>query len=121
MREENLFALMMVATIVLTRVSVWFVPNVDLMFAGRVWHHVWVGLLLLSLYLVVPLWKGAVAAVGLGLILDELVFLALGGGNDPEYWSRTSRYGTVLVTLACVRHRKWLLYRVFHRAVRYRF
>ena len=103
MREENKFYLVILSTVVFMRIAVMLVPNIDITIFGLIIHHLWFGILVagigymmrkknkqLSLYLI---------AIGVGLFIDDLIFILLGGGGDVEYWALPSLVGTTLLML----------------------
>ena len=89
------------STILVTRLSVFLIPEVDVTFGGIIIHHFWFGAILLLGALFIPennpfrIW---LYAVGSGLFVDQLVFMILGAGNDKEYWSLPSVLGTIVLT-----------------------
>ena len=88
-----MFIELFIITIVIIRFGVWLVPEVDMKIGPLVIHHYVFGLLLVGLTLFLSLvfgfnqYLGYVLAIGLGLFIDELGFIMIGGKKDKEYWS----------------------------------
>ena len=40
--------------------------------------------------------------IGVGLIIDQLIFMILGAGKDKEYWALPSLLGTIIIALSVV-------------------
>lgn len=103
MKSAAYFFTTIVLTVLATRVGVAAIPELDIKVFDVVVHHFWFGVALLLAGMALPLktrhatffMKG----VGLGLIVDQAVFLALGGGKDAEYWSGPSTAGAMLLLL----------------------
>ena len=116
MRNENLFYLIVVLAVIAMRLGVYIVPEVDVMFMGIVLHHYVFGLIMMAGAFLfekhsnLRLW---IFAIGLGLVLDEIMFLALGSGKDAQYWAPMSSYGTVLLLFAVFPLREKLLNYVY--------
>lgn len=104
---------MIVLTIIITRISIILVPEVDIIIFNVVIHHIWFGVIIVLLGLFIP--KKNVSAkilfygVGLGLALDQVVFTLLGSGKDAEYWAWPSSLGTILLTILFFPFRKKVL------------
>jgi peptidoglycan/LPS O-acetylase OafA/YrhL len=111
--RANLFFLLILLTVIITRLSIALVPEVDLRLFGLIIHHFWFGALFFLIGFFCPKklkWlKVGSVGIGLGLMLDQLVFLLLGGGKDQEYWNRASVLGTTVLTLGLYPFRKKLL------------
>jgi len=95
------------------RLFVYLVPEVDIIFFGIVIHHFWFGLILSLMIFLLPtrlrVIKIILLALGLGLMIDQIIFLLLGGGKDREYWAFPSLFGAVIVTIAIYFYREKLL------------
>src|SRR3989344_1809041 len=101
LQKSTLFFILFVSTILVTRLSVFLIPELDVTFGGIIIHHFWFGAILLLGALFIPKnnsIKMLLYAVGSGLFADQLVFMLLGAGNDKEYWSLPSLLGTVVIT-----------------------
>ena len=62
-------------------------------------HHFWVGLGMIVIGLQLSYnTKIPIVAIGLGLIIDELAFIMLGGGGYEQYWSASSLTGLIIFT-----------------------
>ncbi len=113
MKEENKFYLLIVGTIFIIRISIMIVPNVDITIFNNVIHHFWWGIALLVTGFIIPENKKSLKIVfygiGLGLVIDQLVFMILGGGGDTEYWSLPSLGGAVVGAIILYLRRKEVL------------
>ncbi len=100
MKRRNLFYLLFVSTVIVIRLGVFFVPNVDFTFLDFVLHHFWFGILLISvsfLFMKKKHFRIILFAIGCGLFVDELAFMMMGAGGDNEYWGWLSVGGTILI------------------------
>jgi len=110
MRRENLFYLLVLIAIAIVRIDVYLIPNVDIVLWGFVIHHYFFGIVTFASGLFFDgegAWRMLFFAAGLGLVIDELTFLFLGGGGDVVYWGISSLLGTALfvIILYPLRHR----------------
>jgi len=109
MKKKNLFYLIFVLTIILVRLLVFLIPDVEITLGNFVVHHFWFGVLLLILGILVKrkirFWF---VAIGLGLALDQLVFILLGGGRDAQYWAWPSVVSVVVLAIFVFALRKRL-------------
>lgn len=103
MKKEDLLFLIVASSVLIARLSVAIFPNVDIYILGLNFHHFWLGLIVLLLSLFLVRAKSILGLIvfgfGLGLMIDQLVFMILGGGSDIEYWSYTSIAGTLLLVI----------------------
>ncbi len=103
MKRENLFYLIMILTILIARISIIIVPEVDMKFLDIVIHHFWFGVVLMIVGLLIPKQKFYLKillyGIGAGLILDQLIFIILGAGKDKEYWALPSLLGMIIIAL----------------------
>ena len=103
MKRENLFYLVLILTILITRISIIIVPEVDIILFNIIIHHFWFGVPLIFLAFVIPKQKTYpkifLYGIGVGLMIDQLIFMILGGGKDKEYWTLTSLLGTMIIIL----------------------
>ena len=101
MISPNIFFSIIVATVLTIRLSVYLVPNKDVIVFGKVVHHMWFGVLLVLMACLapikVPFVTAITSAVGLGLIADHIVYMLLGAGGDDKYWSHSSLLGVLVV------------------------
>jgi hypothetical protein len=97
----------MAGTFVLLRIWLSFSPNTDFNVAGYNIHHLFTGLVLVSLG-AVPLavlegrnpvrsWARVVMGIGLGMALDEWVYLIATDGTNASYLLPVSFWGGVVV------------------------
>ncbi len=103
----------LVVTFVVIRVWLFFYPNADFNVAGYNIHHLYTGLLLVTIG-GVPLilfpnperildLATAIFGVGLSLALDEWVYLILTDGSNMSYLLPVSLWGgVILVGLTCI-------------------
>ena len=103
MKRENLFYLILIVTILITRISIIIVPEVDMKFLDIVIHHFWFGVVLMIVGLIIPKQKVypkiLLYGIGAGLIIDQLIFMILGAGKDKEYWALPSFLGMIIIAL----------------------
>ena len=102
----------LVVPFVVLRVALFIDPNADFNVAGYNIHHLYTGLLLITLGgLPLALFRGAsrwldlaavVFGVGLSLALDEWVYLIVTDGSNASYLLPVSFWGgLVMIALAC--------------------
>lgn len=98
-----MFYLILIATILITRISIIIVPEVNIKFLDIVIHHFWFGVILMIIGLIIPKQKVypkiLLYGIGAGLIIDQLIFMILGAGKDKEYWALPSLLGTIIIAL----------------------
>jgi len=103
----------LVLTFVVIRVWLFFYPNADFNVAGYNIHHLYTGLLLVTIGgIPLILFSGpgrilelatAIFGVGLSLALDEWVYLTLTDGSNMSYLLPVSFWGGItLVGLTCI-------------------
>ena len=101
MKRENLFYLLVLVTILISRISIIIVPEVDIKFLNIIIHHFWFGVILMAIGFLIPKQKTSskiwLYGIGAGLIIDQLVFMLLGAGQDKEYWALPSLLGTIII------------------------
>lgn len=101
MKKENLFYVLILLTIILTRISIFLVPEVDIRLFGFSIHHFLFGIPLIILGKIFHKQKYLkifLVGIGFGLMLDEFTFIILGAGMDRQYWDVFSVIGTILFT-----------------------
>jgi len=93
----------MVLTILIVRISIIIVSEVDIKFLDMVIHHFWFGVILMIIGLIIPKQethpKILLSGIGAGLIIDQLIFMILGAGEDKEYWELPYLLGTIIIAL----------------------
>jgi hypothetical protein len=113
MKPENIFYSVFILTIIIIRISIILVPEVDIEFFGIIIHHFYLGLFLILFGLVVPKqklsFKILIYGIGMGLLFDQLIFIILGAGKDKEYWAPFSLYSTIIFSLILYPFRKKLI------------
>ena len=101
LKEDNKLYLIILATIIITRLGVFLIPEVDIKMGSIIIHHFWFGIIffLIGLLIMVKYKKTKMLflGVGFGLIIDQLIFMVLGGGKDLEYWAFFPVLGTVIL------------------------
>lgn len=102
--------IMMIVTITLMRFGVLILPEIDIEIFGIVIHHFWFGIALIIFALLVrkQAYAWIIAAIGLGLSIDELVFMLLGAGGDAEYFSLISWISIAPLTIVVFIFRNYL-------------
>ncbi len=103
----------LVLTFVITRTWLFFYPNADFDLLGYNIHHLYTGLLLITIGgIPLSLFSGpsrildlatAIFGIGLSLALDEWVYLIVTDGSNMSYLLPVSFWGgVILIGLACV-------------------
>lgn len=94
-------------TIIVIRTAVWLKPIPGPTIKGFRTHHYMYGLLgiILSLVIHSPL----LYSIGLGLFVDELTYLLIGGKTHEDNYSKTSLIGTFLFVVLVY----FLRYKIF--------
>jgi len=91
---ELLFITIMLMTVVTIRTGVYLLPNKNLMLGNFEVHHYLSGLVIALLSVLLLPWGSllqiVVLAIGSGLVVDEIGFIAIRGIDDADYWSRYS-------------------------------
>jgi hypothetical protein len=107
--KTNNFIKIFIATILVTRIFLYFVPRTDIIYQDS-FHHIYIGIILLILY---PLAKfRPLRPFSLGLIVDEitsapfyiadLIKMPLAKAQFWQYWSPYSIISTIIVTLITI-------------------
>lgn len=93
-------------TIAVTRLVLWIRPTPSPTLRGFRLHHWMTGLALAAA--AVAFSAPLLFAIGLGLFLDELTYLVIGGKSHADNYSPASLWGTALVLLLAHAHRHLL-------------
>jgi len=88
MEPSYTFFLIFIITVVVTRVFLYFKPIASPVIKGFRLHHYMYGLILSVLGIV--LGSVTIFAIGIGLFVDELGFLLIGGKTHKENYSKLS-------------------------------
>lgn len=103
LKKEDLFYLLILLTILVTRISIILVPEVDIKLSNIIIHHFWFGVILIVLGFFISKKrvdsKILIYGIGTGLIIDQFVFMLLGAGQDKEYWALPSLLGTIIIAV----------------------
>ena len=120
-RRGWILLLSLVVTFIVMRTMMSFRPNADFTVAGYNIHHLFTGLLILTicgLPLVLGLGRGRLGdaltagfGIGLSLALDEWVYLIATDGSNASYLVRVSFWGGVIVIGAAVVYIAFLIWR----------
>jgi len=89
-----------VATIVITRIFLWFWPRHAPKIGNFQLHHYMYGLVLIAIYFGIP--QIALLVVGLGLVVDEipLFFIFKGWDWPDDHWGQYHSYQSILSIIA---------------------
>lgn len=105
--NEQYFFLIFLTTILITRIVLYIKPVSSPTIKGFRIHHWMYGVLFISIsFLVknVPLF-----AIGLGLFIDELSYIIIGGKNHKDNYSFKSLFGTTLFILVVYLLQEWII------------
>lgn len=110
MNKSNLLYLIIVLTILIMRISVLLVPEVDVMIFDVIIHNFWFGIILMLIGIFIPNSnvKVLMYGIGAGLVIDQAVFMMLGAGKDKEYWQLPSLIGPAIIMIVIYPIRKKL-------------
>lgn len=96
--DKLIVSVVVVITVLIARLSVIFFPEREVRIFGLVIHHFWYGIIFLVLVFFLPReMKYLILGIGIGLLLDELIFIIYGGKNDIDYWAPISSIGTIVL------------------------
>jgi len=116
MEKQNLFYIVFVLTILLFRIFLFLFPalDIDVIILGFEIHHIGFGLIIVLIGLVMPnkhpVLKTIVFAVGFGMVIDEVIFIALGAGKvATNYWAPASLIGTAILAISIFPLRKRIM------------
>lgn len=100
-KKENIFYLISVFTILVIRVWVFLFPLRKIIIFGILIHHFWIGIIIILFVLLLPRkylgLKEILFPIGLGVAVDELIYMILGGGTVKDYWSPYSVSGVIIM------------------------
>lgn len=105
--NEQYFFLIFLTTILITRVVLYVKPVSSPTIKGFRIHHWMYGVLLILISFLaknVPLF-----AIGLGLFVDELSYIIIGGKNHKDNYSLKSLFGTVLFIVIVYLLQTWII------------
>ena len=114
MKKEDLFYVLFFSTIILIRLGVFLFPEREIRLASLIIHHFWIGIILIIIPLLLNLLfnnkyeklRLFTFAIGLGLIIDQFVFMILGAGTDVQYWAMPSLFGMIFLSCFILIFRK---------------
>lgn len=107
MTISNEFFLIFLSTVVVTRLFLYFKPTPAPTIKGFRTHHWMYGILGLFIGFIthyLPLY-----AIGLGLFVDELTYLLIGGKNHEDNYSAISLIGTIIFVVLAFFSRNFLI------------
>ena len=102
MKKGNILWGITISTIILVRISIIIFPEIDVKIANFVIHHFLFGVILIILSYFIPKHcnlKVWIMGLGIGLFIDQLVFVILGAGKDAQYWAFPSFAGALGLSL----------------------
>jgi len=100
------FFLVFLATIVITRVFLLLSPTPAPTIGNVRIHHYMYGLIAIMIAFVIH--SLILYAIGLGLFVDELTYLIIGGKTHKDNYSAISLSGTLILIVAVFFLRNWL-------------
>lgn len=102
-----IFFWIFLATIVVSRIFLRIRPTSSPTIAGLRLHHYMYGIILLAIGLVMK--NKTVYAIGLGLLVDEIPMLTMGGHTYQDYFSLPSLVGVAALILIVFFSKKYIL------------
>lgn len=109
MKKENILFLTALITIILVRLKIYLFP-VHLYIGNSILYHFWIGVFLIIISLIIPnkfnKTKLYTLGIGLGLFIDELIFMLTGAGSFTQYWSLSSTLGAFILIIILFLSRK---------------
>ncbi len=122
--EVYLFIGFLIGGLVFPRIIVFLFPGLSAVLFGFEVHHLYWGVLLIIIFLLplIFLWyfrsnrssffviNFIFVGFGIGLVIDEFVFLVLGGTSDSDYWQNITLIYTIFfltITLGCILFLYW--------------
>jgi len=110
--KPNMLYLAVLLTVLLTRIYVILTPY-HLRINGAIIHHFWIGVILFGISLLISKkyekTKVVTLGIGIGLIIDEFVYIILGGQEFSQYWAWPSILGAVILLIILYIFRKKLV------------
>jgi hypothetical protein len=110
MKKENFLYLLIFLTLLIVRVSVFLIPEVTIKFLGLIIHHFWFGIILIAIGFFISRKKSfpklLFYSIGIGLFIDQLVFMILGAGTDQQYWALPSLLSAIILLIIIFPFRK---------------
>ena len=111
--RAKILLISLVFTFIVIRAWLFYFPNVDFNLLGYNIHHLYTGLLLITITgIPLVLFSGtsrilnnaaAIFGIGLALALDEWVYLITTDGSNMSYLLPVSLWGgTILIAIACI-------------------
>lgn len=103
MKKENLLFLLSVLTILVIRIGLLLFPNGKVMIGHVHFHHLWIGLTIVILTLLLfkkfTKLRLLLFSIGLGAMVDEAALLFLGVSRVGGYWQTYSVVGVCAATV----------------------
>jgi len=110
MKKGDLFYIFSFITFLFVRIYLFLFQNKHIYIRGILIHHFYIGLILfltgIFLFKFYQTFSLVIFGVGAGLIVDELVFILLGGGLTPQYLSPISFNGAIVCMILLFIFRK---------------
>ncbi|MBI2146459.1 hypothetical protein HYU22_03905 [Candidatus Woesearchaeota archaeon] len=100
----GLFAISLLATLIMLRTFLLFSPSSNLYIFGYNIHHLFIGSFLIVVLLVFLIFgilnnfTIILAGISSSLVLDEIVYLLATDGSDASYLSSASLFGAIILT-----------------------
>lgn len=113
MRKENLFYFVVILSIILIRLYVFFIPELDIKVFNVMIHHFWLGIMFIVIAFFIPKGKETIRLIfygfGIGWVIDQFIFIILGAGMDKQYWAFPSVTGAIILALLAYSFRNKLV------------
>lgn len=100
------FSILVAGTVVITRIWLYMRPRASPTILGFRLHHYMFGLVGIVAGLVLHML--AVYAIGMGLFIDEVTFLLIGGRTHEDNYSKASLAGTALLVCLTIALSRYL-------------
>lgn len=107
MEPKNLFFIVLLGTILITRLFLYFKPISAPTLKGFRIHHYHYGIVLLVISIAIK--SLLVYAIGLGLFIDELTFILISGKDHKDNYSKESLIGTLVFIIVIFVSREKLM------------
>ena len=108
MNPENYFFIIFLATIIVTRIFLYFKPTPAPTIKGFRIHHYMYGIILIVISILIK--NLTIYSIGLGLFIDELTYLIIKGKNHKDNYSKKSLIGTCLFIILIFFLRSYILF-----------